>query len=269
MRGTASSKLLRDFRLSKQASMLPAHDHQMTTGIAWTYLQPIASQPGPITLYAVSESQQQVLLDSHEGVTVGCLHIAGNVDGHLLSCDFVQKHTSVQLLDDARILAYDLTHVSYYCTCPHNVINPQACRSWMNTRLTTSVYSVGRSCQKGYGCMRLFQDKVEGCSTKCMLCSCKSKLHKAASTLLLWCTSEVLEAIFCSRQGCCCMSGAWPTYELIESPLLAFASNVEHHIAREDRVWNVEDLSLKAPDGSPVPAHVHNNTLHCLHHRKQ
>lgn len=119
--------------------MLPVHDHQMTARIGWTDLQPVASQPGPIALYAVSESQQQVLLDSHEGITVGCLHIAGDVDGHLVSRDLVQKHTSVQLLDDARILPYDLTHVSYHCTRPHDVINPQACRLGVNTRVTTSV----------------------------------------------------------------------------------------------------------------------------------
>ncbi len=65
------------------------------------------------------------------------------------------------------------------------------------------------------------------------------------------------------------MLGARPTYELIETPLLPFTSDVEHHIAGEDRVWDIEDLSLKAPDGGPVPAHVHNNTLHCLHHHKQ
>lgn len=160
----------------------------MTAGIAWTDLQPVASQPGPIALYAVSESQQQVLLDSHEGVTVGCLHIAGDVDGHLVSSDFVQKYTSVQFLDDARILSYDLTHVRYYCTCPHNVINPQACRSWLTTRVTTSVYCVGRSCQKGIeGCgfKCLFQDKVEGFGTNGMLCTCKCRLHKAASASLV------------------------------------------------------------------------------------
>lgn len=96
--------------------MLPVHDHQMTARIGWTDLQPVASQPGPIALYAVSESQQQVLLDSHEGITVGCLHIAGDVDGHLVACDLVQKHTSVQLLDDARILPYDFAHVGHHCT---------------------------------------------------------------------------------------------------------------------------------------------------------
>ena len=81
--------------------------------------------------------------------------------------------------------------------------------------------------------------------------------------------SEASEAVFCSGQGGCCMLGARPTYELIETPLLPFTSDVEHHIAGEDRVWDIEDLSLKAPDGGPVPAHVHNNTLHCLHHHKQ
>lgn len=56
----------------------------------------------------------------------------------------------------------------------------------------------------------------------------------------------------------------WPTYELVETPLLAFACDVEHHIAREHRIWNVEDLSLKAPDSCAIPAHIHHNTLHCL-----
>ena len=81
-----------------------------------SHLQLVARQLSPIALHTVDESKQQVLLDSHEGVTVGRLHVAGNIDGNLLARDLVQKDTPVQLLYDAWILPDDLAHVCHHCT---------------------------------------------------------------------------------------------------------------------------------------------------------
>lgn len=57
------------------------------------------------------------------------------------------------------------------------------------------------------------------------------------------------------------------TYKLVETPLFALAGDVEHHIAGEDRIGNVEDLALEAADGGAIPSHVDHNALHCLQHR--
>lgn len=55
-----------------------------------------------------------------------------------------------------------------------------------------------------------------------------------------------------------------PTNELVEPPLLALAGHIEHHIAGEDRVGDVEDLALKATNGGAIPADIHHYSFHCL-----
>ncbi len=59
------------------------------------------------------------------------------------------------------------------------------------------------------------------------------------------------------------------TNELIESPLSLLSCDVEDHIAREDRVGNVEHLTLKAANGGTIPAHVHHNAFHSLHRTQE
>ena len=91
-------------------------------------LQPIPGKVGAVPIYALHKSKEQLLLDRHKGIAIGCLHIEGDVDCDLLPSDFVQEDSAVQPLYDALVLPNELPHVGNHIAHLRHVLNPNACK---------------------------------------------------------------------------------------------------------------------------------------------
>jgi hypothetical protein len=51
------------------------------------------------------------LLDGHEGISVQGFHVEADVDLDILQRYFVQEHTAMQLVDDARVISHNAPNV--------------------------------------------------------------------------------------------------------------------------------------------------------------
>ena len=111
---------------TSKAIGIDVHDVDAAAEPGPTYHNAGRGQLSSIALNTVHECKQQILLDCHEAVPIGGLHVETQVDLAVFRSQFVQEHTAVQLVNDAAVITHNAPDILHG-------VRPDESRQWPAT----------------------------------------------------------------------------------------------------------------------------------------